>query len=537
MSSTASTKKVNLADPLSLSEMVAQLVVVRASGHLFDSQIAYPHWEPPAAKLRHWVQDLNVGGVILLGGSAPEVALRVQQLQSWAETPLLMAADIEEGVGQRFGGASWFPPPMALGAIAAQQGLSVACQLARQFGEATAREALAIGLNWVLAPVADVNNNPQNPVINVRAFGDDPSAVSQLVTAFIDGAQSQPVLACAKHFPGHGDTAIDSHLELPSLEVDRNRLETVELAPFRAAIAAGVATIMSGHLRVPAWDDRQPATTSPAILQGQLRDRLGFEGLIATDALIMGALAPVAAPEELPILALEAGADILLMPADPEAAISAVVAAVESGRLPVARVRASYDRVAAAKAKLVPAPSPQALPDALDRPETTAVVEKILTSSLQWGGILPAAATANLIVTADDLLGCDYLSRSAPAIAWPQQFGCTAQIWDCERFVTGEIEPGTLLQLFARGNPFRGRAGLPTEAWQRLVQLLAAHRLGGVILYGSPYLLDALKPHLGSQNKTTWAFSYGQMPAAQAIALQKILAWEQPPTTTPENFL
>ena len=521
---------------LSLPEIVAQLVVVRASGHLFDSQIAYPHWEPAAAKLRHWLQDLNIGGVILLGGSAAEVALRVQQLQGWARTPLLVAADIEEGVGQRFGGASWFPPPMALGAIAAQQGLPVACQLARQFGEATAREALALGLNWVLAPVADVNNNPQNPVINVRAFGEDPDIVSQLVAAFITGVQSQPVLACAKHFPGHGDTAIDSHLELPSLDVDGDRLETVELAPFRAAIAAGAATIMSGHLRVPAWDDRQPATISSAILQGQLRDRLGFNGLIATDALIMGALASVAAPEELPVLALEAGADILLMPADPEAAIAAVVAAVESGRLSAERMRASYERVTQAKAKLAPAPSPQMLPDTLDRPETTAVVGKILTGSLQWGGTLPAAITANLAVT-DDLLGCDYLSRSAPAIAWPRHLGCPPQIWDCDRFATDEIAPGTLLQLFTRGNPFRGRAGLPAAAWERLVRLLAADCLGGLVLYGSPYLLQALKPHLDPKNTIAWAFSYGQMPAAQAIALQKLLAWEQPPTTAPENFL
>ena len=203
-------------DTLSLAEQVAQMVVVRASGYLFDHQIQYPTWEPPAATLQHWLQDLGVGGVILLGGSAGELALRSQQLQSWAKVPLLIAADIEEGVGQRFSGATWFPPPMALSAIA-RKNASTAQHYAEEMGAITAAEALAIGINWVLAPVVDVNNNPDNPVINVRAFGETPEEVSQLATAFIRGAQRYPVLTTAKHFPGHGDTAVDSHLELPVL--------------------------------------------------------------------------------------------------------------------------------------------------------------------------------------------------------------------------------------------------------------------------------------------------------------------------------
>ncbi len=520
-----------MADSLSLAAKVGQLVIARASGHLFDRQIAYPHWEPPAATLERWLRELNLGGVILLGGSAAELALRVQQLQAWAPAPLLVAADIEEGVGQRFGGASWFPPPMALGEIATQQGLPIACQLARAFGVATAREALALGLNWVLAPVADVNSNPHNPVINVRSFGDDPKAVAALVTAFVAGVQSQPALACAKHFPGHGDTSVDSHLQLPSLAADRDRLAALELPPFQGAIAAGVASIMSAHLLVPAWDANNPATVSGAILQGQLRDRLGFEGLIVTDALIMGALSSVAPANELPVLALAAGADILLMPADPPGAIAAVVAAVEAGRLPEARVQAAYERVQQAKARLLPPPPPQALPSELDRPETVATITAILAGSLRTGGPIPAAPTANLVVT-DDFLGCDYLSRSAPAVAWLRDR--PTQVWDFERFAASEIAPGTLVQLFVRGNPFRGRAGLPAAAWERLQRLLAAVSLGGLALYGSPYLLESLGPDL---DKIAWAFSYGQMPAAQAIVLQKLLGWERPPATAPEAFL
>ena len=244
---------------LSLKEQVAQMVVVRASGYLFDHQIQYPAWEPPAAQLQHWLQDLGVGGVILLGGSAAELALRTQQLQDWAKVPLLIAADIEEGVGQRFAGATWFPPPMAIGSIGLKDPRQAEFY-AEQMGAITAQEALAIGINWVLAPVVDVNNNPRNPVINVRAFGETPEAVSQLACAFIRGAKQYPVLTTAKHFPGHGDTATDSHIDLPVLPHSPARLAKVELPPFANAIASGVDAVMSAHLLIPAWDEQNPAT-------------------------------------------------------------------------------------------------------------------------------------------------------------------------------------------------------------------------------------------------------------------------------------
>ncbi|MBD3563358.1 beta-glucosidase, partial [Planktothrix sp. FACHB-1355] len=246
------------------------MVVVRASGYLFDHQIKYPQWEPPAAKLQHFISNLGVGGVILLGGSAAELALRSQQLQSWAKIPLLVAADIEEGVGQRFSAATWFPPLMAIGAIA-EKDPNLAQHYAEEMGAITAQEALAIGINWVLAPIVDVNNNPDNPVINIRAFGETPAVVSQLASAYIKGTQRYPVLSTAKHFPGHGDTAVDSHLELPVIPHSPARLAEVELPPFAAAIAAGVDTVMSAHLLIPSWDNKLPATLSPSILTGQLR--------------------------------------------------------------------------------------------------------------------------------------------------------------------------------------------------------------------------------------------------------------------------
>lgn len=507
-----------------LRQKIGQLIVVRASGFLFDHQIRYPVWEPLNAQLRDWLETLNLGGVILLGGSAAELAQRTQQLQSWSSNPLLIAADIEEGVGQRFAGATWFPPPYILGAIA-EQNLDLARDYARRMGEVTAQEALALGINWVLAPIADVNNNPDNPVINIRAFSDRPAIVSALVTAFIEGAKQYSVLTTAKHFPGHGDTATDSHLHLPVLSHSPERLASIELPPFQAAIAAGVDTVMTAHLQIPAWDTENPATLSAAILTGQLREKLGFEGLIVTDALIMGGVTQIASPSEVAVRALEAGADILLMPPDPVETIETVLAAVRSGRLTEARIEQSVHRIQQAKNHLaIASVTPQPLQVA--QPAARQTVQEIIQSGLQRGGILPltleaAIAKRNLIIV-DDLLNCDFLDRACPSVTIPQAYGYQRQLLDQSSLgqVTLAALP-TLLQVFVRGNPFRGTAGLTPEAEHFYQTLLQANWLQGLILYGSPYVLDWFRSQLSPD--FPWVFSYGQMPQSQAIACQQLL--------------
>jgi len=532
-------------ESLTLAEQVAQMVVVRASGYLFDHQIQYPAWEPTLATLHHWVKDLGVGGVIFLGGSVAELALRTQQLQDWATFPLLMAADVEEGVGQRFSGGTWFPPPMALGAIA-QTNLPLAQQYAAEIGAAIAQEALAVGLNWMLAPVVDVNNNPQNPVINVRALGESPDTVSALATAFIEGAQPYSVLTCAKHFPGHGDTATDSHLELPLIPHPRDRLQRIEWPPFQAAIAAQVDAVMSAHLLLPTLDERYPATLSPRILTGELRQGMGFEGLIVTDALVMGAIANRYGANEAPVLAVEAGADILLMPVDPAGAIQAVVEAVECGRIAAERIQASVERIWQAKYKTMqstvsgstshawenlppPGLEAQALTSRLYQPESAATVRNILHSTMQihqpqltWH--IPPQSR-NLIVL-DDALRADGLTHQSPAIALPRQWGCTLQV--CDRHSastpTGE-QPPTLLQLFIRGNPFRGSAGLNETAQTWLETLLEGDRLQALLIYGSPYILDAFRSRL--PESVPWVFTFGQTDEAQAIAFQALTGHTQ----------
>lgn len=547
-------------ESLSLPELVAQMVVVRASGYLFDHQIQYPAWEPSAQKLQHYVQNLGVGGVILLGGSAGELALRTQQLQSWTKIPLLIAADIEEGVGQRFAGATWFPPPMAIGAIS-QNNFDKAQFYAEQMGAITAREAIAIGINWVLAPIVDVNNNPLNPVINVRAFGETPEIVSHLSSAFIRGAQPYPVLTTAKHFPGHGDTAVDSHIDLPVLPHTPPRLAQVELPPFQEAIASGVDAIMSAHLLIPAWDEHLPATLSKVVLTDLLRDCLQFQGLIVTDALIMGAIANRYGANEAPVMAVEAGADILLMPVSPEGAIQAVCDAVLSRRLSRERIQASVERIWQAKQKVMQAPeasqkelnspsSPEAdtpiLLDQLAEPTALHMVAHILQDSQQFGGSLPLALEQNgsrrlrNLIVVDDVLGCDFLGRNTPAVTLPRKLGYELQLIDrhTPKAVADETPPltpqPTLLQLFIRGNPFRGSAGLTPVATEWFQKLLIANELQALVIYGSPYVLQQFLPDLPCN--TPYVFSYGQLPQAQAIALEMLFS-QSVPSNTYTQFL
>ena len=511
----------------SLKEQIGQMIVVRASGYLFDAQIRYPGWEATNEKLKQWLDKLNLGGVILLGGSSAELLLRSQQLQSWAKTPLLIAADIEEGVGQRFSGASWLPPPMALSAIAVKNS-GLAQEYALQMGAITAKEALTVGINWLLAPVVDVNNNPSNPVINIRAFGDTPDTVGNLATAFIKGAQKYPVLTTAKHFPGHGDTATDSHLDLPTIPHTDSRLQQIELPPFEKAIATGVDSVMTAHLLIPAWDNKYPATLSPSILTGKLRQQLGFEGIIVTDALIMGGITKYASPAEIAVMAVEAGVDILLMPNDPVEAIESIYQAVQSGRISEERIHQSLARIWQAKAKVIPESRSFSAVDSLYElvsTKATKTTESILRDSLQVGGNVPITtqqdqSRRNLIVV-DNILNCHFLDIHTPAVAIPQKLGYQLQLVD-QSTIDGVRSDtrDTLLQVFIRGNPFRGSVGLTSQAQNIYRQLIKTNKLQGLIIYGSPYVLDWFVSQIATD--LPWLFTYGQMPIAQAIALETL---------------
>ncbi len=505
-------------EKLSLAELVGQMIVVRTSGHLLDRQIQYPVWESKADALKHYVQDLNVGGVIFLGGSVAELVMRTNQIQAWAKYPLLMAADIEEGVGQRFTGATWFPPPMALSAIEDRTKAQV---YAQQMGAITAQESLAVGLNWILGPIVDVNNNPQNPVINVRAFGETPTTVSALANSFISGAADYPVLTCAKHFPGHGDTATDSHLDLPVINHGVDRLQKIELPPFQSAIKAGVDSVMTAHLLIPSLDTDFPATLSHKILTGELRQKMNFGGLIVTDALVMGAIVKRYGAEAASVMAIEAGADIVLMPVDVPKSIEAICQAVKTGKISEERIRESVARIWAAKRKVFgQAVTSDAFELGVIADRSQTVVTNINQDSLQSQGELPIEPMGgvNLIIV-DEILDCPFLGRMSPALIVPRELGYECHIINKYTPPRYRIKDQlTVLQIFIRGNPFFAGSDITSIA----LDICGRHsgNLQAVIVYGSPYVFADIQKAL--PDDVPCIFSYGQMPSAQAVALDRL---------------
>lgn len=285
--------------------------------------------------------ELGVGGFILFGGEADGVRALTGELRRRARFPLLVASDLERGAGQQFRGATPLPPAAALGWLNDEA-------VTERAGELTAREARALGVNWIYAPDADVDLEPENPIIGVRAFGTEPAAVAAQVAAWVRGCRRGGALSCAKHFPGHGRTVGDSHIERPSVNVSRQALEA-DLEPFRAAIAAGVDSVMTAHVVYPALDpSRTAATLSPRILGDVLRGELGFGGLVVTDAIIMEGLTEGGTEAAAAVLALAAGCDVLLYPQDTEGVIREVEAAVRDGRLPRERVADALRRTVAA---------------------------------------------------------------------------------------------------------------------------------------------------------------------------------------------
>jgi len=286
----------------------------------------------------------SYGGTIL--GQAHAAAATLNRLQALARVPLLASADFEFGVGMRIAGGTQFPRAMAFGAAGDPA-------LAEQAGRIVAEESRAIGVHVDFAPVADVNNNPRNPVINTRSFGEDPERVGAMAAAFVRGVHAGGALATLKHFPGHGDTAVDTHLGLASIPHDRARLDAVELAPFRTAIAAGADAIMIAHVALPTLDPSgRPATMSAPLVSGLLRRDVGFDGLVFTDSMSMAAIARLASAGEAAVRAVEAGADIVVHSPDDMAAASALKEAVGNGRISMARIDASVERLLTAKARL-----------------------------------------------------------------------------------------------------------------------------------------------------------------------------------------
>ena len=326
---------------MSLREKIGQMIACRYTGRFFNTDSEYFN------SVKSLIVEHKVGGMILFGGEIYESAHLNNSLQELAQTPLLIAADLERGLGNQLDRAVLFPPLMSLGAARSEE-------LAYEMGRITALEARAVGIHMTYAPVVDVNINPDNPIINTRSFGEDPQMVSALAAAFIRGCQTHGLIATAKHFPGHGDTSEDSHTVLPSVRGDRERLESVELFPFRRVIESGVKAIMTAHLWLPALDPTPdiPATLSEKIMTGLLRKDMGFTGLIVTDALEMGGVTGLFTSEEAAVRAVKAGVDMLLLPPKPIEVIDAILESVRGGDITEVRIDHSVRRILELKAQL-----------------------------------------------------------------------------------------------------------------------------------------------------------------------------------------
>ncbi|HLE31406.1 MAG TPA: glycoside hydrolase family 3 N-terminal domain-containing protein [Bacteroidota bacterium] len=339
---------------MTLEEKIGQLFVV-------DLVAVYAHRESPAYRYAvNMIKRYHVGGFVLAGGTVTDIAMMTNALQRESKVPLIFNADLESGLTflhpwrhvrgrgpelPRYvpGGGTQFPSLMAVGATGS-------AEYAASMGAITAREARAVGIHWTNSPVADINNNPENPVINTRSFGEDPEQVARLVEAYVRGLQNEKALGTLKHFPGHGDTEEDTHMMLPVMPFDQKRLEKVELVPFRAGIAAGAKAVMTAHLALPRLDTgRVPATLSSVVIDGLLRKELGFRGIVVTDGMTMQGITDYAGPGEAAVLAVSAGADVVLVPEECERAYEAVLAAVRSGRITESRIHESVRRILSAK--------------------------------------------------------------------------------------------------------------------------------------------------------------------------------------------
>lgn len=536
---------------MSLDEKIGQLISIGVNATFLNQ-------ESEAYKaLVHQIVENHIGGITLFGSPVYESVVLVNRMQQRAQHPLLISADFERGAGMRLSDTTDFGWVMAVGATGNPD-------YARRMGEITGREARALGIQQILAPVVDVNNNAANPVINVRSFGEDPLEVGRFAAAFIKGAQSNNVIATAKHFPGHGNTATDSHRGLPSLSFSLADLNRVELVPFRAAIAVGVGSVMVGHIAVPQIDptpltpiprkpdgrptyaDKEvitenpttPATLSPA-LTGLLRRELGFDGIIVTDALDMSGLTIYFNQDEAAVRAVLAGADMLLKPSDADAApaIRGLREAVHSGRVTEQRLEESARLILAAKydlglvrQRLTPIDEIDrivAAPDALKL--THEIAEHAITLVRNDANLLPLnlrpdARVFNLAITNDE----DRLWVSIPFVSTMTHSGRRIEtvVLDersSETEVQKAIERATnadlvIVSLYGRVRTGQSSSiGLPDAGARALNALLNRNAPVVGISFGNPYLLENFP------TMKTYMVAYGDMPALQQAAARALL--------------
>lgn len=537
---------------MSIEQKVGQLISVGINATFLNQD------SEAFKSLKRHVEENHVGGIILFRGPVYESVILVNRMQQIAKYPLLISADLEAGAGMRFDDTVNFPWNMAVAATGNPD-------YARRQGEITAREARALGVQHVFAPVVDVNNNAANPVINVRSYGEDPTDVARFGAAFTQGAQAAGVIATAKHFPGHGDTAVDSHRGLPEINVTRDRLNSVEFVPFQSAVNAGVGSVMVGHIALPQIDSTSikplpknikakpqdtdeageiveekstiPATLSP-VMGGILRNDLKFQGMIVTDALSMSGLTIYFTQDEAAVRALEAGADMLLKPADVDLAFKGVLAAVKSGRITEKRIEESARKIMAAKYDLGLVKERITPVDSIDRTVgskdvntlATEIAEHAITLVRDEDKLLPVsglkadAKVVNIAITNGDdraTIATPFVARLARAGRKVDTITLDARSSDSEVQKAIEMTKGADLVIASMYGRVRsgqqGSVGLPDPGVKVLSSVVGGKTPVVGISFGNPYLLQSF-PGL-----RTYVVTYGDMPSLQQATARALM--------------
>lgn len=516
---------------MSLEEKLGQMVVVYYWGRYA------PKDDASFREVMRQVKENRLGGIMLEARRTPSgiergqvypSAVIVNELQRVAKIPLLVAADFENGTAMRLAEGTSLPSAMAVAATGDPQ-------FAYAAGKITALEARSAGLNWIFAPVCDVNSNPENPIVNTRSYGEDPSRVAEFASQYIRGVQENGAMATAKHFPGHGNVSTDSHISLPVLPSSAAELERIELTPFRAAIAAGVGAVMSGHLAVPTLERERdtPATLSSRIWSDLLRKKMGFEGIGVTDALDMGGVTTIDSPPNIAVRAIRAGADVLLIPPNADAAIAALKQAVECGELPLARVNEAVLRILRAKTDLrLPGPQPIDLKNlnaTFGSPEFRSKAQEIadygITLIRDDQKILPLNSAKPLRIL---LLIVSGDADRHPGAALEQELRARIETVETRRVDTHFAPANSVLMpppetydvaiaaVLVRVADRKNTVGLPPDEIAFVKKLLAAGRPVIVASLGNPYLVSQFP------EAKTWVAGFGTQDVVQRAMIRAI---------------
>ena len=498
---------------MSLQEKVGQLFCA-------DLVAVYSNRESPNFLLaKEMLHKYHVGSLILAGGTVTDIALTTNALQRESKLPLLISADLEGGLWfnhpyrwmmgrgpelPRFvgGGGTPLPSCMAVGATGNTH-------FAYEFGKITAREARAVGIHWINAPVADVNSNPHNPIINTRSFGEDPRQVASMVEAFVRGAQEEKVMATVKHFPGHGDTEEDTHMKLPSLPFDRARLDAMEFVPFKAGINAGVKAVMTAHIALPNIEtEKRPSTLSPVIVTELLRKHLGFNGIVVTDGMTMQGVTDHYTAAEAAIRAIEAGDDVVLVPADFAQAYNGVLDAVRSGRISRERVDESVRRVLAAKVWVgidrKRAVDVEEISNIVAPPQSEKIADSMFSAAVTLlrneGNLIPFSPSARVqIVTVTD----DPNLQIGDALSGVLESGlrsvALSHLWNesspeaINRIITeAQSADAIVLGIYLSVGSWKGQLGFSAELQKYFDSLSSLKKPVVIITFGDPYVIEKL---------------------------------------------